>query len=124
MKISLIISAICIVVLTLSVAGCTSPQPGGAVPPGSPVVTTTLPASSGCGFINCHGLNLVCGQNPPQVCTAIYQIGDKCRQYAYCSNNGGTCSLVTTPQFVSCISCIEKCGGADPVEAFSCEEKC
>jgi hypothetical protein len=49
MKISLIISAICIVVLTLAVAGCTSPQPGGAVPPGSPVVTTTLPAPSGRG---------------------------------------------------------------------------
>jgi hypothetical protein len=111
-------------ILVVLISGCTSPQQGSAVPPVSPAVTATPAALSTCGFTSCHGLSLACGPNPPQVCTAIYEIGDKCRQYAYCSNAGGTCSLVTTPQFDNCKSCIEKCGGGDPAEIFSCEEKC
>jgi hypothetical protein len=31
---------------------------------------------------------------------------------------------VTTPQYDSCKACIQKCGGADPAEIFTCEEKC
>ena len=105
------------------IAGCISPPQNGPAPPISPMVTTITPSST-CGFTSCHGLTLECGPNPPEICTAIYQIGDKCRQYAYCNNTGGTCSLVTTPQFTSCKSCVEKCGGADPAEILSCEEKC
>ena len=79
-------------VLALFIAGCISSQPGSPVPPVSltgetPVVETT-PAptlSPICEFTSCHGLNLNCGPNPPQACTADYQLGDKCRQYAFCS---------------------------------------
>ncbi len=120
MKNSLII--LCLSVLAVLIAGCTAPQQGGAAPPVSPGVTTA-PAAS-CGFTRCHGLDLACGPNPPQACTAIYELGDRCRQYAYCDNTGGTCSLVKTPQFGSCKSCIEKCGGSDATEILSCEEKC
>jgi len=113
-----------IVVLTMLIAGCVTPLTSGPVPPVSPVVTTITVSPSACGFTSCHGLNLACGTNPPEVCTAIYQIGDKCRQYAYCSANGSTCSLVTTPEFTACKDCIEKCGGADAAEILTCEEKC
>jgi hypothetical protein len=54
----------------------------------------------------------------------VYQLGDKCRQYAYCDNSGGTCKLNTTPQFDSCKACVEKCGGADATEILTCEEMC
>ncbi|MGA2912343.1 MAG: hypothetical protein ABSE07_02375 [Methanoregula sp.] len=124
MKTSLVILAMCITVLAMLIAGCTSSQQGGAVPPVSPSVATTTATSFTCGFTNCHGLDLACGPNPPQVCPMYYQLGDKCRQYAYCSNTSGSCSLVTTQQFASCKSCIERCGGADPAEILSCEEKC
>jgi len=124
MKNTFVAASMCMAVLAMFIAGCTSPHQGGAVPPVSPSVTTSPTALSACGFTSCHGLNLACGRNPPQVCTALYELGDKCRQYAYCSNAGGTCSLVTTGQFDNCKSCIEKCGGADPAEIFSCEEKC
>jgi hypothetical protein len=131
MKIPLVISAVCMVVLALLIAGCTSPPPGGVVPSITPTgetpVAETTPAptlSPVCEFTSCHGPDLACGPNPPQACTAIYQLGDKCRQYAFCSKANDTCQLVTTPQFDACRSCIGKCGGADPAEILSCEEKC
>ena len=113
-------------ILTVLITGCTSFPQGGAVPTATPTIATTPPPtlSSTCGFTGCHGLDLACGPNPPQVCTAIYQLGDKCRQYAYCSTTNDTCRLVTTRQFDTCKTCIGKCGGADPAEIFSCEEKC
>jgi len=123
MKTLLIISSLLIVAVVIIAAGCTSPQ-GGGVPPVSPTATGTLAVPSACGFTSCHGLSLACGTNPPQVCTALYQIGDKCRQYASCSDAGGGCHLITTPQFDSCRSCVERCGGGDPAEILGCEEKC
>ncbi len=117
-----IAAATCILVLGVLISGCTSPQPGGIVLTESPMITTASALS--CGFTSCHGLDLACSPNPPQVCTAIYQLGDKCRQYAYCSTNGSSCALVRTPQFDTCKSCTDKCGGADPAGKFSCEEKC
>jgi len=126
MKIPLTITMICMIALAVLVAGCTSPLQSMTIPSETPVVVTTPPyeISSTCGLLSCHGLNLACGPNPPQICTADYQLGDKCRQYAYCSNSGGTCSLITTQQFTTCKTCIEKCGGADPAEILTCEEKC
>jgi len=124
MKPSFVISALCMTVLALLIAGCTSLPPDRVIPPVYPTVTTTPAESPSCGFTSCHGLDLACGPNPPQVCTAIYQLGEKCRQYAYCSNTSGTCQLVTTRQYDTCKTCIGKCGGADPAEIFSCEEKC
>ena len=121
MKNSFPISAVGIAFLALLAAGCTAPLQGGATPS---VVTTTPVASLSCGFTSCHGLDLACGRAPPQVCTALYQLGDKCRQYAYCSDAGGSCTIVRTAAFDTCKSCIEKCGGADAAEIFTCEEKC
>ena len=106
------------------IAGCTSPQPAGSVTPVTTMVTTNPAAPSACGFTDCHGLGLACGPNPPQVCPLYYQIGDKCRQYAYCNNTGSTCSLVTTQKFDTCKSCVEKCMNGNQTESFSCEEKC
>ncbi|HXX55862.1 MAG TPA: hypothetical protein VEI81_07185 [Methanoregula sp.] len=107
-------------------AGCASSSRGEG-PPGAPASPpeTGLPAvTSPCGFASCHGLDLSCSTNPPQACPADYELGDKCRQYASCSSAGGTCQLLTTPQFDACKSCVERCGGADPAEILSCEEKC
>jgi hypothetical protein len=127
-------------ILFVLAAGCTSnPSQGGTVLPVSPPVTTIVlpsgtivipsvtavsPGTSTCGFTTCHGPDLACGPNPPQVCTALYQLGDKCRQFASCSNANNSCRLVTTPQYDSCRACVQKCGGADPAEIFGCEEKC
>jgi hypothetical protein len=131
MKISLMSSAICMVVLTLLAAGCTSAPPEGAVPSVSPnsetpvVETTPAPTLSPiCEFTSCHGLDLTCGPNPPEVCTGEDQLGDKCRQYAFCSKTDDTCQLVTTPRFDTCKSCVEKCTGINPAELLSCEELC
>jgi hypothetical protein len=131
MKISFIIPVMCIAVLALLISGCISSPPGGIIPPASPTgetpVAETTPAptlSPICEFTSCHGPDLACGPNPPEVCTAVYQLGDKCRQYAFCSRANDTCHLVTTPQFDTCRSCIGKCGGADPAEILLCEEKC
>jgi len=124
MKTSAFLAVICMAFLAVLVAGCTSPPPEGPVLPVPSTITTTPVASSTCGFTNCHGLDVACGPNPPQICPLYYQIGDKCRQYALCSDAGGTCRLVTTRQFDTCKSCVEKCGGADQAELFLCEEKC
>jgi hypothetical protein len=119
-------SCLVILVLIAMSSGCTSSQtPGntGAVLPVSP----TLPIDTGtssCGFTTCHGLDLACGTNPPQVCTMEYALGDTCRQYAYCTGTGGSCQLVTTAQFDRCKVCVQTCGGADTTEIFTCEEKC
>ncbi|HEX3002040.1 MAG TPA: hypothetical protein VHN82_06695, partial [Methanoregula sp.] len=80
-----------------------------------------------CEITSCHGLNLACGANPPEVCTMEYRIGDKCRQYASCDSSGGSCRLVTDPEFDRCRTCVEQCMAketADPAVAFDCEAKC
>jgi hypothetical protein len=114
----------------LLVAGCTSPSYGGDT--NVPRMTTPFPpgnaVSTTCGFTTCHGLDLACGTHAPEACTMLYQLGDRCRQYAQCtSGSDGSCSLVTSPQFASCRACVEKCGksaGSDPQQMFACEEKC
>jgi hypothetical protein len=141
MKLPQFFGGLCIafLILVILIAGCMSGSPGGGtVPTTSPPLTFVTPSgtlvipsgtagepeASTCGLTSCHGLDLACGPNPPQVCTMEYQLGDKCRQFATCSNANGSCRLVTTPQFDSCKACVQKCGGADPAEIFTCEEKC
>ena len=80
-----------------------------------------------CGIENCHGLDLTCGPNVPEACTAIYQLGDRCRQYAECRIVEGECTLVTSKAFDSCKACIENCSAKypeDPVNLFQCESNC
>lgn len=120
MKIIMFPVVLTLMFLVLIATGCTSPQADGVINPG--VTTPAEPAR--CGFTTCHGLDLACGANPPEACTAMYAIGDKCRQFAYCSNTAGTCTLVKTPEFDTCRRCVEQCGGADSAEILLCEEKC
>ena len=47
-----------------------------------------------CGIENCHGLNITCGPNIPEVCTENYMLGDCCRRYASCEIIEGECKLV------------------------------
>ncbi len=121
-----------LLVAALFAAGCTL-TPGGKVSPTpvpTPVPTTApadTPAPSTCGFTSCHGLDLACGMDAPQMCTMEYRIGDKCRQYAHCDTTGGSCTLVIEPKFTACKACAEQCqiaAGPDGLAAFSCEEKC
>jgi hypothetical protein len=131
MKHPAIIPGICILLLVaaLITAGCTLTSDG--KPALTPVPTTgpaTLPAGttgpSICGFTTCHGLDLACGTNAPQMCTMEYRIGDRCRQYASCDTAGGGCSRVLGPQFNACKACAEKCqtaAGPDSLSAFTCE---
>jgi len=93
-----------------------------------PTITDSGSTSSSCQFTSCHGLNLACGMSEPRMCTMEYQLGDKCRQYAQCtSGSDGTCSLVKSPEFDSCVSCVKSCSrdaGTDSVAAFDCEAQC
>jgi len=122
------VSLIGLLITTLLVAGCTTPSTGNVQ--ATPVPTTppaATPAQSSCGFTTCHGLDLACGTNAPQVCTMEYRLGDKCRQYARCDSGGGSCTRVTDPQFAACKSCVEQCAaraGSNGASAFDCEAKC
>jgi hypothetical protein len=121
-------SGLALLVILVIVAGCTAPSTGNL--PATPLPATpapTVPAGSSCGLTTCHGLDLACGPDAPQVCTMEYRLGDKCRQYARCDNSGGACRLVTDPQFVSCKSYVEQCAakaGSNGQAAFECEATC
>ncbi len=119
----LAVSGILLLMVSLALAGCTSAPYGTPAATPAPGAAGTPPAAT-CGFTSCHGLDLACGSSPPQVCTADYQLGDRCRQYAYCDGSSGSCTLVKTPRFETCRACVEKCGGADATEILTCEEKC
>ncbi|MGB9176326.1 MAG: hypothetical protein WCB46_06265 [Methanoregula sp.] len=131
------ISALCIVLLVAALcsAGCTSVFPGGTKATPTPLPATVpapMPADTLspiiCGFTTCHGTDLACGTNAPQICTEEYRTGDRCRQYARCDASGGICTLVTTnPQYTACKACAERCqvqAGPDSLAASTCEEKC
>lgn len=113
-------------------AGCTSSSGGNVNPSPLPAAATTAvvaetPVTGTCGYTTCHGFDLACGMNAPEICTMEYRIGDKCRQYASCDTSGGSCTLVTGPEFFACKACVEQCqiaAGPDGLAAFSCEEKC
>ena len=105
-----------LLIAALFVAGCTSVSPGTQIP---------APDPASCGITSCHGLDLACGANAPEVCTMEYRLGDKCRQYARCDVSGGTCTLVKDPEFEICKTCVEQCElYSDPPKAFECEAKC
>jgi len=120
------IPLMCVIVLTASllVSGCTADFTGG-----TPVtITPGNPDRPDCGLTPCHGLELTCGPDIPEVCTAVYQLGDKCRQFAHCDvDSNGTCQIVTTPEFDTCTSCVQNCLNefrTDPPKSFACEETC
>jgi len=84
-------------------------------------------SSNTCGIENCHGLDIVCGPHPAQICTEIYELGDKCRQYVQCSLEDGVCRQTENPQFTACKNCVEKCSEKDEkdqIKLFECESRC
>ncbi|MFA6250606.1 MAG: hypothetical protein WC686_03835 [Candidatus Shapirobacteria bacterium] len=82
--------------------------------------------SSRCGLQECHGLNLTCGPNVPDVCTEIYMLGDGCRRFANCQVIAGNCQLQIDSKFTACKSCVEECqrNDANQPDIFACESKC
>jgi len=129
-----IIAVVCslLLVAALVAAGCTFTSGGNVTPAPvpTPVATPGIPETldvSTCGFTTCHGADLACGTNSPDVCTTEYRIGDRCRKYARCDTGGGSCTLVISSKFTACKACAERCqiqAGPDSLTAFSCEEKC
>ena len=79
-----------------------------------------------CGIQECHGLDLTCGPNIPDACTASYVWGDICHKFAECTNSGNLCTFRENSDFRNCKSCVEACDRvkADPAEYFGCEAKC
>jgi hypothetical protein len=80
-----------------------------------------------CQRETCHGLDITCGSNPPDVCTAMYQIGDKCLQYAQCGVRNGTCGQVENTSFTQCKTCVQNCidkNKDNSEKLFECESKC
>lgn len=80
-----------------------------------------------CGIENCHGLDITCGPNVPEICDMSYQLGDNCRQLASCQVVSGTCQLIKSPEFDACKACVESCEKQfvnDPSRSSYCESKC
>lgn len=87
-----------------------------------------------CGIQNCHGTDITCGPDIPEMCTAIYKVGDGCRQFANCTVLEGGCRLANSPRFDECKSCVNEClkihnkdTGQDnrsTNDLFVCEQKC
>lgn len=83
--------------------------------------------TSKCGLENCHGLDIECGPNIAETCTEMYQLGDKCREFARCKIIDGVCQQEQSDLFDSCKSCVEKCINdlPDDIEgSFQCEIEC
>ena len=128
-----VIPLFCLVLLCLALiaAGCTSGNK--PVPTATPTAvpeTTVIPVTTeqiSCGLYNCHGLDLACVPNPPDVCTSEYKMGDRCRKNVHCESSGGSCMLVKDAGFNTCKACVEACelrAGDDTLSGLSCEEKC
>ena len=85
-----------------------------------------------CGIENCHGLDITCGPNVPEVCDERYQFGDFCREYfAGCGIINGICSPAEQESgntaFGKCKSCVMECEKITDQysdKSFLCEEKC
>lgn len=80
-----------------------------------------------CEITNCHGLDIICGQKPPGMCTAIYQLGDNCRQFTTCGIQNGKCQQIQNDKFNACKSCAQKCEQDyknNPEKTFDCAATC
>ncbi|NTV28573.1 MAG: hypothetical protein HGA80_00635 [Candidatus Omnitrophica bacterium] len=89
------------------------------------VLSSTAFAADSCLMQPCQGLELSCIESAPQACTAMYRLGDFCRQFAGCERVDGECRLVKAPEFAVCQSCVQECERIkEPVLAFDCEAGC
>lgn len=108
------------IIFVLFLAGC-SRLPNSQQSSPSPSSTT----ADNCGITSCHGLDIQCGEDIPEVCTEEYQLGDFCRQFAKCEVVNGNCQLAENPTFASCKSCMQKCQqSSESMDAFDCEDTC
>ena len=85
------------------------------------------PVTAECGIENCHGMDIVCGPKPAEVCDMMYQLGDKCRQFAQCGVVDGVCQKIDNPGFATCKMCVENCEILHPDapdQALACESAC
>ncbi len=83
--------------------------------------------STVCKRENCHGLDIKCGSNPPDFCTEMYALGDKCLRYAECALVGDDCQVKSNSKFDSCKACVDSCSkeySDDVIKMFECEGKC
>ncbi len=106
-------------------SGCT-PTKKLAVPT-TPLPKGTIVATDNCGIQECHGTTLTCGSNVPEMCTMQYEIGDRCRQYFFCSVLGGTCKADPSQKFQQCVQCASQCKSQypnDSVNMMECESSC
>ena len=95
----------------------------------SPTKPIKLPPqlSGKCGIESCHGLDITCDPNVPEVCDLMYAASDGCRQYASCQVIDNKCQLIKTQKFNDCKTCVEKCSEDfkdDSMKSFECESKC
>ncbi len=80
-----------------------------------------------CRILNCHGLDISCGESASFACDAMYRIGDKCRQYASCVVIEGECQQKVDPRFDACKACVATCEKTyqnDPMKSMDCESSC
>ena len=127
------IPGMCVIVLVASllVSGCTTGFPDGN-PNATTVPVIVTPRKSRqartAGSLPATAWISHADRQIPEVCTAVYQLGDKCRQFANCTiDSKGTCRMVTIPEFDACKSCVLIClneSRNDPSKSFACEEKC
>ena len=101
--------------------GPSSPPPSDMFPPTGAVEE---PGLEKCGLEKCHGLELSCGPNVPEVCTELYQLGDFCRQYAICEIIDGECQMVSNEKLQKCQTCVAECLDLGGEPAFECEAEC
>ncbi len=98
------------------------PEPPGV--PDDPMQPQAEVPDSDCSLTTCNGLdNLECGKGP-EVCPAIYMIGDACRALANCEIVDGECTLRLDEYFDGCRDCVEACDELDPMAASDCAQDC
>lgn len=131
-----IISAKCFLVKndkSLSSVGIYTPQEGEDSTDKFDIKTCSIGSSNSpikdnsCAVENCHGLEISCGANKPQACTTLYELGDRCLQFAECGLVAGKCQQVENQQFTQCKSCVKSCSDQfkeDAEKLFTCESKC
>ena len=100
-------------------AGCAGNEVGDEPP------VIVEPSDEACGIESCHGLDIVCGSNVPEVCTMEYRLGDFCREFAECEVIEGQCQFMENSTFFACKECVETCEDPDdPEGALECEDVC
>jgi hypothetical protein len=104
----------------------TMPYPGPTDDPATPNFPPHQ-TSDTCGITNCHGLEVTCGETPPEglMCTMEYRLGDFCRQYVTCGVVDNSCQPIKEARYEMCVSCVQAClDEEDPLSSFECEDRC